>query len=247
MRVLHVGLDYFVEPRSTWAPAGAARLSGDHYRPWRADAVRGFLADRFGLDPARPVPGRVVREHEGPLACWREWVEAGGLVPPFDLVHLDAHTCLGAGDAGWYRILGRLAHLPLEKRVEAAPPGLTPENYLLFAAAYGWLASITLVAHPEWRPDVLPILHRDGDPATGELEIRAYDPHLLERAFEDPGMASLPDPVSRDPAVPFRAVPGEQYRDEGGFDRIVVSAPEKYTPPQADALIPVLGGYVAGT
>ena len=246
MRVLHICLDYFIEPGSVWAGQGAARLSDDHYRPWRPDAVREFLAAGFGLDPARPLPGSVVRAHEGPLAAWRAWIASGELVPPFDLVHLDAHSNLGAGDEGWFRVLGRLAHLPRDRRAEVRPEGLTPENYLLFALAYGWLRSLTLVARPEWTPDVLPILFQDGDPEQGELEIRAYDPHLLERSFEDPDMVEWPAPVSRDPAVPFRVVAGRAHEDPGGFDRIVVSHAEKYTPARADALLPVLGAYVAG-
>lgn len=244
--VLTVSLDFFVTPLPPWAGPGDKRLSDDHYRVWPEADVRRFLETRCRLDRSGPAPGRVVDEHDGPFHVWRDLVRRGDLEVPFDLVQVDAHTNLGSHDTGWVYVLGTLMHLPVERRAEALNTRrITPENYLLFAAACGWLRSITLVTHPQWEPDALDILFREGNPATAQLELRAYDRNQLHMAFEMEGMA-LPPPLHADPAVPIWTVDGREYVEERAFDRVVVTRSTSHTPSVADGLRRLPEDYVRG-
>jgi hypothetical protein len=242
--VLTASLDFFVNPLPPWAGPGGKRLSDDHYRVWPEADVRRFLGERCRLDPSAPPPGAVVADHEGPFHVWRDLIRRGALETPFDLVQVDAHTNLGTHDTGWFYALGTLLHLPRERRAEALDLGrVTPENYVLMAAACGWLASITLVTHPQWEPDALDILFREADPATGELELRAYDRNLLHMAFEMEGMEP-PAPASADPPIPVWTVDGRDYAEERPFDLAVFTRAVSHTPAEADGLRRLPGDYV---
>lgn len=242
--MLTVSLDFFVTPMPPWAGPGDKRLSGDHYRVWPEGDVRHFFEERCRLSVADPLPGRIVDEHDGPFHVWRDLVRRGEIETPFDLVQVDAHTNLGSHDTGWVYVLGTLMHLPVERRAEALnAKRITPENYLLFAAACGWLRSITLVTHPQWEPDALDILFKERNPATGELELRAYDRNQLHMAFEMEGM-ELPPPLHADPVVPVWMVDGREYAEERPFDHVIVTRAMSHTPSEADGLRRLPGEYV---
>jgi hypothetical protein len=227
MRVAHLSLDLFLDPFPRWAGPGPARLSDDVYRPWTAETLRAFLEERCLLGSGSRVPGRVVTAHEGAFDVWKEWIDAGALKAPFDLVHLDAHASLGRNDEGWFYVLGRLLHLPPGKRREGDLRRITPDNYLLFALALGWIRSITLVTHPDWEEDVHPLLYGDGEPPP--LVLPRYDPHLLERGIE--GGAEFPEPLAVEGPFPFEVLGSEGFQADAPFDRITVSRSPNFTPP----------------
>lgn len=244
MRVLNLSLDLFVDPVAVWSGLPPNRLPDDRFRAWSPDVLRRFLEERCGLRRDAPVPGRVVESHEGALAVWREWVGVGELETPFDLVHLDAHANLGSGDEGWFYVLTRLLALPLERRLgQAELTHVTPENYILFATAFGWVRTMTFVAHHTWRPEVLDILYEEREAnGSGTLRLGRYDRLLLGPALE---MGTPPPPpLALDPSVPFRVLGPGDYREGEPFDRIVVSRSPSYTPPAADALVDVVAGYL---
>ncbi len=244
MRVLHLSLDLFVDPHPPWAGEDA-RLPEPEFRVRPPEAVRRFLEVGCGLLPGtRGVTGCVVEDHRGPLAALRAWVDAGELTAPFDLVHADAHSCLGGGDEGWHYVLGTLMHLPMEQRARPDPLRITPENWLLFAAAAGWIRSLDLVVHPAWSPDVLPVLFENRDPRSGRLRLAAYDRNLLALAFEMPGL-EFPPVVSEEEPVPLRVGRRDEVEGLGPFDRVVVSRAPSYTPAAADDLAGMVGEYLA--
>mgnify|MGYP001084839497 CR=1 FL=1 len=244
--VLTVSLDFFVNPLPPWAGPGGKRLSDDHYRVWPEADLRRFLEKGCGLDPAHPLPGAVVDDHEGPFRIWQDLLRRGELEAPFDLVQVDAHTNLGSHDTGWFYALGTLMHLPREKRAAALDTKrITPENYLLLAAACGWLRTITLVTHPQWEPDALDLLFREGNPATGELELRAYDRNLLHMALEVEGM-DLPQPLAADPPIPVWTVDGRELAWDRPFDRVVFTRAMNHTPGEADGLRRLPEEYIHG-
>ncbi len=243
MRVLALSLDLFVEPRPPWAGSGESRLSRDRFRVRDEAEVRAFLEDGCGLSVGNPLPGRVVDPHQGAYGVFREWIAAGTLAAPFDLVSADAHSNLGSADEGWHHVLGTLLHLPPERRADPEPQRITPENHLLFAAAAGWLRSLDLVVHPGWEPDVLPILFEDGDPRSGRLQLRAFDRNLLQLAFEMPGMP-VPPGIPAGAPIPLRVGAWTGYRENAGFDLWVVSRSPRYTPQAADGLLETVRAYL---
>jgi len=188
----------------------------------------------------------VVEAHEGALRVWGDWIAGGELETPFDLVHLDAHSNLGSGDEGWFYVLTELLALPAGRRVEhAAFAHVTPENYLLFATAFGWVRTMTFVAQHTWRPDVLDILYEErAEAGSGTLRLGRYDRLLLGPALE---MGTpRPAPLALDPPVPFRVHGPGDYHETMPFDRVVVSRSLSYTPPEADRLLDVVADYLTG-
>jgi hypothetical protein len=240
MRVLHLSLDLFLDRYPRWAGAGDARLSDDEFTPWPEATLRAFLEERCLLDRGSPVPGRVVDPHEGAFPVWREWIGGGALVPPFDLVLVDAHTSLGRNDEGWFYVLGRLLHSPREERMGLDPSRITPDNYLLFALALGWIRSIAVVTHPGWEEDVHPLLYGDGEEPA--LVLPRYDPHLLERGLE--GGGEFPEPLGVEGPFPFSVQGSGDFRATARFDRITVSRSPAFTPRRSDALLPAIASYL---
>jgi len=244
VRILNLSLDLFVDPIAVWAGLSPNRLPDDRYRAWDPDLLRRFLEERCGLRTDAPVPGAVVDAHEGALGAWKEWVDQGALETPFDLVHLDAHSNLGSGDEGWFYVLTRLLALPMGSRLEHAElTHVTPENYLLFAIAFGWIRSLSFVAQHTWRPDVLEILYRDHEAnGSGTVQLGRYDRLLLGPALE---MGTpMPAPLSLDPPVPLRVQGPGDYREADSFDRMVVSRSPSYTPPATDGLLGIVADYM---
>ncbi len=239
MRVLTLCLDLFVDPLPGWSGPRAERLLDRDHKVWPPDRVRAFLEEGLGFGAHGNPPARVVRDHEAPLAAFHDLIGSGRLSTPFHLVQADAHTNLGTGDAGWFHVLGTLMHLPVEQRREPDPLRVTPENHLLFALAAEWLSGLDLVVHPDWKPDVLPILFESADPGTGRLQLRAYDRNLLHLAFEMEKM-ELPEPVDAGPAVPLRTATIPEASAAGPFDFVLVVTAPHFTPPAADALLDVV-------
>lgn len=242
MRVLNLSLDVFIDPISRWAGGDRARLSDDFYYAWKPQTVEAFLEQRCGISANNPVPGVVVEDHQGAYAAWRDWIAEDRLKPGFDLVSIDAHSNLGGNDVGWFYLCGRVLHWPLEKRHDLDEQRITPENFLLFAMARRWLRSVTLVTHPDWQHDVLPMLYENEDPGTQNLQLKCFDGRVLEQALEY-GM-DLPQPLSLEPTVPFSVLGTGQYHESRPFDLAVVSRSANFTPKGADALLPVLESVV---
>jgi hypothetical protein len=243
VRVLHLCLDLFVDPLPPWT-GGETRLPEPEFGVRSREEVERFLGAACGLRAGSSrVPGRLVTDHEAPLGVLGEWVEAGELTAPFDLVHADAHSCLGSGDEGWHYVLGTLMHLPAERRARPDPLRITPENWLLFAVAAGWIRSLDLIVHPGWKPDVLPVLFEGHDPGSGRLRLAAYDRNLLALAFEMDGL-ELPPAIAFAEPVPIRVGRRDEVSGLGPFDRVVVSRAPRYTPPGTDGLAEVVAGML---
>jgi hypothetical protein len=107
MRVLDLELDLFLDDVAYHRPSSreCERLPDGEYTPWAAAAVRTVLEDHYGLDRARPIPGRLVTHHFEAFLFWQELVRCGALDIPFDVVHVDAHADLGSGDAGYVYLM----------------------------------------------------------------------------------------------------------------------------------------------
>ena len=157
MRVLDLDMDFFLSDVCALAAPGK-RPPVSEAQPWDEAAVRAFLEENCGLSRQSPVPGRVFTTHDGALDLWKEWVEAGKLRAPFHVTHVDAHSDLGAGKPGPAYVLETVLALPLEKRFDLAryrrEEKLDEANYLLFALALRYVASLENVRSPRSRPDM---------------------------------------------------------------------------------------------
>ena len=254
MLLLDLDLDLFVDPIA-YGKTGAERLSDVEYTPWPERRFRQFLETQCGLRPAklrgrRPL-GKVFSEHCEAFFWWRELIEEGTLTAPFDLVHVDAHADLGVGERGLeaHRFISTaLLFWPLRTRrfpesLEEAHFGSA--NYLAFATACRWLASITYVTHPKWQPnrDLYPFLFRDHRVESGWIELKGCHCDDFETmAAAEPSFK----PVRTEPGVKFGIVPGSELRLTRLPDLVCLSVSPGYTPASADRLIEVFREYVDG-
>jgi|HubBroStandDraft_1064217.scaffolds.fasta_scaffold102749_1 hypothetical protein len=248
--ILDLDLDFFVWPIEYW-PEGGGRLPEGECTHSRPDEVREFLETSCSLKRGKTIPGHEMVEHEDAFSTWRRWLHAGILTAPFDVIHVDAHADLGLGDGGWVYLLSELLALPLTERSEprVGPRALNSGNYLAFAIANRWIASLTYVfphrkppaqGHEARPTDLMPLLFRDRNARTGLIELGRYSPDTVLRIAER--TSNPPAPISVEPVVPFNYVPSYQFRFEG-FTHMVVAQSPQYTPASADELLPIFRDY----
>ena len=230
MRFLDLDLDFFLNDNAYCSECGSGRL-GSEYKPWRASKVRHFLEERCGLSPDAPVQGRTVESHDGVFVVWRTLIESGGLRVPFEVIHIDAHPDLWVG--GGLYLTSEFLHVDSERGLAMLNrKHVHSGNYLTFAIACGWIASLVWVplrkhlkGLPKW----------DGDARSDLIQFK-------KRKGEGP-IQELPV-VERDPGVPFKILPWHKFRTSETFDYIAFSRSPNFTPPESDELIPIVEGYM---
>jgi hypothetical protein len=244
--ILDLDLDFFLAsvPRRR-APKGERQP--ETLELWPEQAVREFLESRCKLDRARPVTGKFVEAHHEVFKCWRAWIAAGKLVPPFEVVHVDAHADLGKDDASWPFIGGELLHRPVEARanVRDARTELHEGDFLAIALACRWLKRVVYVHHRDWLfhvglGDVPPIAMKNFDVAAGALQLKKLRP-----GADPAGHVDARDVLELEPEVPLSVVPWEKFEASQPFEFVFLTRSPRYTPAAADALIPVIREYIA--
>jgi hypothetical protein len=243
MRVLDLDLDFFLHGVATWSGAGSGkRLPSNKYQPWSEAELRSFLEERCGLDPAHPLPGRAFDDHSEAFFFWRDLIRNGRLRPPFDVVHVDAHSDLGAdGLAGsWHYVGTELLHLPVEQRADLPRERVTIAHFPVIAMACEWLSSFTWIYNPESTFDVLGIYDME---TAGERVLQ------LSR-FTDAALSAVFGNLSRlkrelvGPSVRFSCVEGSAYHESEPFAFVSIARSPEFTPETADALFEVITSYI---
>lgn len=236
VRVLDIDLDFFLADCCPLAPAGARpELLG--HEPWDEAAVVDFLERQCGLDAKRPLPGAIVTTHDEALRLWSERRKSGVWTEPFSVTHIDAHSDLGIGRPGPGFVLNTvLAQSPAVRADLAryyAQKQLDEANYLLFALAFRWIASLDNVRNPKSRPDIPPQILLPG--RTDAIRLTSFVARFLEEK-------NGPEPV-----VPFHVY--DDYRTfstPAPYDYMTVAISPRYAPREADALLPVFSRYLQG-
>jgi hypothetical protein len=230
MRFLDLDLDFFLNDNAYCSESDNGRL-GSEYKPWSATRVRHFLEERCGLSPDAPIPGRTVESHDGAFDFWRILIESGGLSVPFEVIHIDAHPDLWVG--GGLYLTSEFLHVDSERGLAMLNrKHIHSGNYLTFAIACGWIASLVWVplckylkGLPKW----------DGDARSRLLQLK-------KRKGGSP-IQDLPA-VGRGLSVPFKILPWHKLRTIETFDYIAFSRSPNFTPPESDELIPIIEGYM---
>ncbi len=231
MRFLNLDLDFFLNDIAYGSECYNGRLSPE-YQPWSVSRVRRFLEERCGLAHDTPVPGRTVENHDGVFDFWRELIECGGLPIPFEVIHIDAHPDLSV--RGGLYLTSEVLHID----PECSPALLLREqihagNYLTFAIACGWIASLVWVSLRKYLKDLPPW---SSAPASHFIRLK-------KTRSEDSPLRDLPV-AERVPDIPFRILPWHQFKTNVAFDYMALSKSPNFTPPQSDALISVVEGYI---
>jgi len=242
MRVLDLDLDLFISEPAYW-PDGRDRLCSDEYQVWSNEVVTRFLEVQCGLSTSKPIPGVVVTDHHEVFSVWCKLIEEGRLSTPFDVVHVDSHSDLGLGDGGWVYLLGDILHCPVEDRTtpQVGNKFMNEGNYLTFAIACRWIESLTFVHHDRRSDDLMPHHFRDFDTSSQVIELKKYDPASLPPISGDIKKVRI---LATEPAVPFKKVCWADYATNKPFDFFMLAKSPRYTPVEADALIPLIEKFI---
>lgn len=237
--VLDIDLDAFVWPQVFYREEQADRPSGSQHRAWPLPAVDRLLC-RLGVTGA--MPGRCVEHHVEVFDVWHEALESGRLRHPFHVVHVDAHEDLGYGDPCWKSIQEKILTHPLTCRTpNAVRPLLHSGNYLLGAAALGWLASVTFIpcrALPRGAAarlelaSVLDLHWQAGNPRSGALQLRSRRGVSADVHARD---ALQPDWDLLDPPIPVRILAPHEFSARTWAALTAARSPA-FSPPEADSL-----------
>lgn len=235
MQVLDLDLDFFLSDCCPLARPGE-RPDPSCAKPWPQDAVIEYLERNLGLDAQRPIPGVVTETHDGALRFWKHCMETELLAKPFSVVHVDAHADLGIGRPGPGFVLNNVLGIPPQARDSFekyyAQKQLDEANYLLFALAFRWIDSLTLVRDPFSRPDLPAFAVRNGE---------GYQPIRLQSFVSD----LFANSYGKEPEIPLRVFDDPlRYRADGPFVCMNLARSPRYAPEAADALIPVIARYM---
>ena len=231
MHFLDLDLDFFLNDNAYCSGSDSRRLDSN-YKPWSVIKVRQFLEERCNLSHDMPVPGRTIETHDSVINFWRKLIESGGLIVPFDVIHIDAHPDLTVS-GGLYQTPG-LLHIDSEHGLTLLESEIIHSgNYLTFAIAFGWIASLL------WIP-----LRRKLDELPKWYGDAKYRLMQLKRSKVGASPKEDLSSAEHNHSVPFKILPWYKFKTKEAFDYIVLSRSPDFTPPESDALIPVVEWYM---
>lgn len=230
-RVLDIDLDFFVHDVVYW-PEDGTRPDPDLHPVWQEEEAFRFLRERCAL--SERLPGFVTENHAEVFALWRSAIEAGVLVPPFHVTHVDAHADLGLGNAGFIYLLTELVHLPVEARAHPnlGPGGLNDTNQLAFAIACRWISDLTYVYCDGGGSDELAAVMQGFDVRADHIQLARLTRGELDRLVH----RRPPAGVDVEPPVPYRSLHWESFTADAPYDLVCLTRSPPYSPPTADPL-----------
>ena len=163
-------------------------------------------------------------------------MQSGILSKPFGAVHVDTHSDLGIGKPGPGFVLNNVLGIPPQKRDDIqnyyAQKQLDEANYLLFALAFRWIDSLTLVRNPFSRQDYPSFVVRE-DENCRPIRLQSFVSRLFESTY------------GAEPSVPLRIFEDPmQFRSAEPFVCMNLACSPRYAPREADTLIPVIAEYM---
>lgn len=236
-RILDIDLDFFLADCCPLAAPGERPALCGH-EPWTPEETKSFLESQCRFNEDIPLPGKIFTTHDEALQWWRQLINAGKLIPPFHVTHIDAHSDLGIGKPGpGYVLYNVLAKPPanrwnLEEFYTAGQ--LDEANYLLFALATRCIGSLDNVRNPKSRPDIPErIVLRDTQGACRAICLPQAFPGLFEKNN------------GPEPEIPFRVYADHRdFQASAPYDFISVAISPRYAPKEADALLPLFNRYM---
>ena len=193
---------------------------------------------------------------------WKKLIEAGDLIAPFKLVHVDAHSDLGIGNLSWAYLHSDFLSLEVSERPRArqGDDGINFASFLAFAFGCRWISETDFVINHAWHDDIpRALLSQKSYELTEEkapLGVLPYGDYKLEIE-----LMQLPewDPVTSvwntmeerkpigEPRVPFNIVTlenlGTRYANTS-WDFVFLSHSPGYVPSYADHLLNLIARYI---
>lgn len=236
MRVLDIDLDFFLRDCCELAAEGE-RPPLEGHEPHSEEEVRAFLETNCGLKRSERIPGRVFPTHDGALLFWKELIDSCRLTVPFSVTHVDAHSDLGIGRPGPGFVLNSVITLDPVLRIDIERyyrmRQLDEANYLLFAVAFRWIDRLQNIRNPRSRPDIPAFAFKNASGEYASIRLSSFASALFEGKN------------GREPEVGFTVFNDHKlFHQDGRYDFISLAVSPRYSPAEADALIPVIEEYI---
>lgn len=244
MHVLDLDLDFFLNNVAYFKIDDGERLDSKAYQPWTRSQVHSFLKKRCRLSLSTPVEGRIVEHHDGAFDFWQQLVETGRLPTPFHVTHVDSHNDLGLGDSGYCYLMSDFLHIEAEMRLQRLQRSRVEfGNYLAFAIACRWIASISWIRHPGQPNSLLQYHFKDFNPSSGVIQLKSVERNAFDNLSTPLCPRSLPI-LSLEPEVVFKMVLWDSFSATEPFDYVVLSKSPGFTTRESDELIPIIADYM---
>ncbi|MEQ9408746.1 MAG: UPF0489 family protein [Fuerstiella sp.] len=245
-RVLDIDLDVFVTPIHNIH--ADSRIDDDACNICPETDVKRFLENDCGLSRDNPMPGMIFEEHDEMFNGIKALVETGHLSSPFELVHVDAHADLGAGQWKPYEYLFTdLMHAEPEKRQDPTrgENGLNRGTVLLFLIACEWINKLHYVHHADDGKDFSEVF-LEYESATDESFFQI--PRCTKQQFDrwKPPFTNVLDLRKEwelGPRISFEVTPLQTFSGPG-FDFVFLTRSPGFTPPKADRLFDLISEYI---
>lgn len=263
--VLDLDLDFFGWPPLHYQEGQGRPIESEFEYLADEAEVCNFLERQCHLSKNDKILGRQFVEHVDAFRIWRDWMQEGKLTSPFAVVHVDAHSDLGAGmGLTCMYIETELLALPLTQRSSPrfnSDDGVNSANYLVAAIANRWISRLTYVYPTDPAPDersenphlteISKFLggingERDRD-LPGDLPPWCFQNddykhiQLAHRRRED-FLRDTGSYAHLEPPVPFQCKKGPEF-DFSGFTHMVVAQSRDYIPESSDHLLSVICEY----
>jgi hypothetical protein len=234
-RVLDLDLDFFLDGAEIMRGHGDDRLDAAHYPPWPLAQALSFLRERCGLE--RRLPGFVVEHHGEVFSRWRDAIDAGRLIPPFHVTHVDAHADLGLGDSGYSYLMTSLLFEEPERRrhPKEGEGGLDDGNYLAFAIACRWLSDLAYIHNGSSNGDDILRYYREGFDLDAQ-RLQLVGIHSIEELRENLLTPENLKVDHREPAIPLRSLRWDEFHADQPFDFICLARSPPFTPAESDSI-----------
>lgn len=252
MRILDIDLDFFQNKKRTGSVISEKRLPKKEYKAFTEEEFINYLENKCGLSQNRKILGKVFIHHDEVFYFLRNLQERNNFQLTFDIDHLDAHADIGLGDASHFYI-SELLHLPLQKRSYPKKikglEGLGAGNYLSFAIACRWIASLNYINRPDWKNDIAWFHFKDFDISTNTIQMKKFTLGQIEdfKMFCRPEKLIKLKPIELEPEVPFNYINSETFESDGNYDYVFLTQSPGFTPKSSDLLIPVFERYITNS
>lgn len=260
MLVLHIDLDFFVDPIVYYRTDSGPRPEDQEFRTEKLASVKKFLAEQCLLPARSKLPGAAVIHNDEVFGELEKVISSGKLTTPFEMIHIDAHADLGVGehDRSFERISTDILHRPVSERPAAVRDGfgaLGFGNWLAYSLACRWIDKMTVVRHPAAKDDLHPGYFVEylqpkwmQRPAVRELNLRMQP--LLRSEWESGAWKltgrwgkKLSKPVEA-PLIPTTVVERDQFQLDRRPDFLFLCLSPGYSPPAVDKLFAGLKKYL---
>lgn len=247
MKFLNLDLDFFQMDVVHNCNDYGERLDSFCTKPWKEEDLISYLEGNLGLSKDKKIKGRIVEHHHEIFYFWRELILNGELTVPFDVIHVDAHSDLGLGDASWHYIMTEYLHKNINDRIY--PENLEYShrmyrfdygNYLTFAVACNWVNSIHFIPHTSWENDLPITIFKNYDEKTNTIQLKKFNKN--ETLYFN--QIRKYKPISYEREVPFTINENLEIGEKDKIDYIGLSISPGYTVKESDTLINTIKEYM---